>query len=139
MSTGRKRQWEDVFPQTFSNTEKIVMIRLPLGVARKLDGAHIDAEKMIVEAIERGFAKKEIMPAYNWRYHPVHCKLSGSTYAALASEFNDADSSLIGQFAGLLIAKLMDIFVPPISGWAANASDNKEMREIEAMFRSAMR
>lgn len=139
MSIGRKRQWDDIVPQYFFNTEKIVMIRLPLGVARKLDGTHIDADRMISEAIERGFAKKEIVPSYNWRYHPVHCKISGSTYSELVKQCNDTDSVLIGQFAGLLIAKLMNVFVPPVSGWAAKASDDREMREIEAMFRSATR
>ena len=139
MSTGHKRQWEDIFPQTFSRTEKIVMIRLPLAVARKFDGAHIDGESLLVEAIERGFAKKSIIPAYHWRYHPVHCKISGSTYVRLASEFNNADSGLIGQFAGLLIAKLLDVFVPPMSGWVANTSENKQLRDIEAVFRSITR
>lgn len=107
--------------QTSQETvDRTVLIRLPLGVARYLNGRAINVDEIIREAINDGTMRRTKMVPYHFRYSPMPAMLSSEVCEKISKHIFDSDEGLLGRYAGVLISSVFKIPVIPISGSLAD-------------------
>ena len=109
--------------------ELFLNIRLPVGVARRLNGQRLDADVLLRKAIDLGYCTRKNMVEFQFRYVPTPCEVSNEVYEKLVPVFTDQSSDIVARFAGVLIAKVLNVAVLPISGTLPTEVELRALRE----------
>lgn len=104
-------------------------IRLPIGVARRLNGQQLDADTLLRKAIDLGYCIRKNMVEYQFRYVPTPCEVSNEVYQQMMPVFIEQSSDIVGRFAGVLIAKVMEVAVLPVSGTLPTEIELRALKE----------
>lgn len=108
---------------------QLLNIRLPIGVARRLNGQKLDADTLLLKSIDLGYCTRTSMVAYQFRCVPTLCEVSNEVYAQMMFVLVEQSIDIVGRFAGVLIAKVMEVAVLPISGSLPTQIEVRALKE----------
>lgn len=106
------------------HASRTILVRIPVGAARKLEGSSIDVQSIMTYAANNDMIKKSNMPEFQFRYVPFSAEITNEMFDTISRVFfPHTDTDIVGRFAGVLISRVLGIPVLPLSGWLPTAAE----------------
>jgi hypothetical protein len=106
-----------------THASRTILVRIPVGAARKLEGSSIDVQAIMTYAADNDMIKKSNMPEFQFRYIPFPAEITNEMFDTISRVFFPrTDIDIVGRFAGVLISRVLGIPVLPSSGWLPTES-----------------